>query len=248
MKKVLRLLLCLAMLFVAIGANAQAAADAVYKQGLALKNQRTKTSLAAAITKFKNAKGLYATEAGKDKCDAQIGACNYYLKRFTAVSKKKVVKKKVTKNENEVEDSVVEAVADTHKDVKISLSEDYLDFKSRGEGNIQSVTVTCNYDDWYIDDQPEWVKASRGGNKIYVEVQDNMGKEKRCGVISIKCGSEDIGLVINQKKADITRKVREKAEKIWGSIFKGKKNKAADAKDNGKSQDSAPENMTAPEK
>lgn len=227
MRKIIRLFMLLAMMSVAIGAHAQAAADAVYKQGLTLKNQRTKSSLTQAIAKFRNAKGLYATEAGKDKCDAQIGACNYYLKRLAAPAKKKVVKKKVTQHDT-AEDSVAVAVVDTHKDVKISLSEDYLDFKSRGEDKAQSVEVTCNYDDWYIDDQPEWVKASRAGNKIYVEVADNMGKEKRSGVVSIKCGNEDIGLVINQKKADITRKVREKAEKIWGNIFGGKKKKNKD--------------------
>lgn len=191
------------MLFVAIGAHAQTAADGIYSKGMALKKQRTKTSLTQAIANFRKAKGLYATEAGKDKCDAQIGACNYLLKR---INKPKPKPKPITKN--------------------ISLSEDYLDFKSRMEGGAQSVTVTCNYDDWYIEDQPKWVKASKAGNdKIYVEVEDNLGKEKRSGVVSIKCGDVDVDLVINQKKADITRKVKEGAVKVWKSLFGGKKDK-----------------------
>lgn len=224
MRKLLRLLACVALLFVAIGANAQAAADAMYSQGMTLKKQRTKASLTQAIAKFKNAKGLYATEAGKDKCDAQIGACNYYLKRLTTPVKKKVVAKK-KKTEKE-ETPVVAAVVETHKNVKLDLSDDYLDFKSRMEGGAQSVTVICNYDDWYIDDMPEWVKATKAGkDKIYVEVEDNRGKEKRSGVISIKCGNEDVGLVVNQKKADITRKVKEGVVNAWKSVFGGKKKK-----------------------
>ena len=45
MKKIIRICLCLAMLFVAIGAHAQTAADGIYSKGMALKKQRTKTSL-----------------------------------------------------------------------------------------------------------------------------------------------------------------------------------------------------------
>ncbi|KIP62904.1 hypothetical protein ST45_04695 [Prevotella pectinovora] len=223
MKKIIRICLCLAMLFVAIGAHAQTAADGIYSKGMALKKQRTKTSLTQAIANFRKAKGLYATEAGKDKCDAQIGACNYLLKR---INKPKPKPKPITKND--AQKTVVEEVAqvDKHKNVEISLSEDYLDFKSRMEGGAQSVTVTCNYDDWYIEDQPKWVKASKAGNdKIYVEVEDNLGKEKRSGVVSIKCGDVDVDLVINQKKADITRKVKEGAVKVWKSLFGGKKDK-----------------------
>lgn len=223
MKKIIRLSLCWAMLFVAIGAHAQTAADGIYSQAMALKKQRTKASLTQAISKFKRAKGLYATEAGKDKCDAQISACYYLMKRKpTPTPTPKPIIKDAGKK------TVVEEVAqvDKHKNVEISLSEDYLDFKSRMEGGAQSVTVTCNYDDWYIEDQPKWVKASKAGNdKIYVEVEDNLGKEKRSGVVSIKCGDVDVDLVINQKKADITRKVKEGAVKVWKSLFGGKKDK-----------------------
>ena len=222
MKKIIRLLICLAMLFVAIGAHAQTAADARYSQGMSLKRQRTKVSLVKAISAFNDAKGLYATEAGKDKCDAQIGACRYLLKKL---NKPKPKHKPIKEDDKKI---VVkeEAKVEKYKDVEISLSEDYLDFKSRMEGGAQSVTVTCNYDDWFIEDKPEWVKASKAGNdKIYVEVEDNLGKEKRSGVVSIKCGDKDVDLVINQKKADITRKVKEGAVKVWKSLFGGKKDK-----------------------
>ena len=60
MKKIIRLCLCLAMLFIAIGAHAQTAADGIYSKGMALKKQRTKTSLTQAIANFRKAKGLYA--------------------------------------------------------------------------------------------------------------------------------------------------------------------------------------------
>ena len=36
MKKIIRICLCLAMLFVAIGAHAQTAADGIYSKGMAL--------------------------------------------------------------------------------------------------------------------------------------------------------------------------------------------------------------------
>ena len=44
-------------------------------------------------------------------------------------------------------------------------------------------------------------------------------------MVSIKCGDVDVDLVINQKKADITRKVKEGAVKVWKSLFGGKKDK-----------------------
>ena len=94
------------MLFIAIGAHAQTAADGIYSKGMALKKQRTKTSLTQAIANFRKAKGLYATEAGKDKCDAQIGACNYLLKR---INKPKPKPKPITKND--AQKTVVEEVA-----------------------------------------------------------------------------------------------------------------------------------------
>lgn len=68
MKRLTRLILCLAMLLCSAGMQAQTAADAMFNQGIALKKQGTKEALTAAITKLKNAEGLFAAQAAKVKC------------------------------------------------------------------------------------------------------------------------------------------------------------------------------------
>lgn len=73
-------------------------------------------------------------------------------------------------------------------DIILTLSENFIKFKSKG-GEFKKIKVSCNeQDDWEIIDCPKWVLYSKNNNnEIIFESLKNDTKKERIGVVKIGC-------------------------------------------------------------
>ena len=83
--KSLRFVLILFSLFISVSSFAQASADKLFKEGKALQATKTIQAQNNAIKKFASAKGLYASQENKKKCDAEIATCNKIKREITPI-------------------------------------------------------------------------------------------------------------------------------------------------------------------
>lgn len=214
--KFCRMVAFVLMLCLPAGMAAQSNGDKLFMEGQQLQQLQTVSSQNAAIKKFRAAKVVYTTAEKKKICDNQIAICYNNIRAIRAKSKS-VEQTPVSEKEEKAE---VKEKKDVRKDVELSLSETRLDFKSKPkEGATQSVEVECNYDDWEIASNPEWVTVYLSEKKFTVEAEENTGEEDRSGVIVVKCGDKEVNLVVNQDKRKNVEKVMDKV----GGFFKKKK-------------------------
>lgn len=213
--KFCRMLVFVLMLCVPAGMVAQSNGDKLFMEGQQLQQVQTIASQNAAIKKFRAAKVVYTTAEKKKICDNQIAICNNNIRAIRAKNSSGSKSQNTTQSE-----PAVTSKKKTHKNVELSLSETRLDFKSKPkEGATQSVEVECNYDDWEIASNPEWVTVYLSEKKFTVEAEENTGEEDRSGVIVVKCGDKEVNLVVNQDKRKGVEKVMDKV----GGFFKKKK-------------------------
>ena len=213
--KFCRMLVFVLMLCVPAGMVAQSNGDKLFMEGQQLQQVQTIASQNAAIKKFRAAKVVYTTAEKKKICDNQIAICNNNIRAIRAKSSSGSGSQNTTQS-----GTTVTSKKETHKNVELSLSETRLDFKSKPkEGATQSVEVECNYDDWEIASNPEWVTVYLSEKKFTVEAEENTGEEDRSGVIVVKCGDKEVNLVVNQDKRKNVEKVMDKV----GGFFKKKK-------------------------
>lgn len=213
--KFCRMLVFVLMLCVPAGMVAQSNGDKLFMEGQQLQQVQTIASQNAAIKKFRAAKVVYTTAEKKKICDNQIAICNNNIRAIRAKSSSGSGSQNTTQS-----GTTVISKKETHKNVELSLSETRLDFKSKPkEGATQSVEVECNYDDWEIASNPEWVTVYLSEKKFTVEAEENTGEEDRSGVIVVKCGDKEVNLVVNQDKRKGVEKVMDKV----GGFFKKKK-------------------------
>lgn len=213
--KFCRMLVFVLMLCVPAGMVAQSNGDKLFMEGQQLQQVQTIASQNAAIKKFRAAKVVYTTAGKKKICDNQIAICNNNIRAIRAKSSSGSGSQNTTQS-----GTTVTSKKETHKNVELSLSETRLDFKSKPkEGATQSVEVECNYDDWEIASNPEWVTVYLSEKKFTVEAEENTGEEDRSGVIVVKCGDKEVNLVVNQDKRKGVEKVMDKV----GGFFKKKK-------------------------
>lgn len=214
--KFCRMLAFALMLCLSAGAMAQSNGDKLFMEGQQLQQVQTISSQNAAIKKFRAAKVVYTAAEKKKICDNQIAICYNNIKAIRA--KNEAAHSESLPEKDEVKTDVPEESG--HKDVTLSLSETRLDFKYKPkEGATQSVKVNCNYDDWEIASNPEWVTVYLSEKKFTVEAAENTGEEDRSGVIVVKCGDKEVDLVVNQDKKKGVDKIVGKV----GDFFKKKK-------------------------
>ena len=203
----LRIIIGVLALITALSASAQSKGDQLFLEGQKLQQTMTISSQNQAIKKFEAAKVVYTSTDKKTMCDNQISQCK---KNISSLRKKATTT--TTKKEEPVEEEPKEepVVVETHKDVQLSLSATHLDFKYKPkEGEMQSVDVTCNYDDWEIVSHPDWVTVYTATAKFSVEVTRNKEDDARSGIVTVKCGDKEVDLIINQKKASKLEKARD---------------------------------------
>lgn len=211
----IRLLIITALLSVVGTVVAQTDADNLYLEGQKLQQTMTISKQNEAIKKFKQAKVLYTSSSKQTMCDNQISQCNKNISsiRAAAAAKKKAQESKMEEIVEEEQPKEEEKI-ETHKDVQLTLSESVLQFKRKPkDGATQSVAVTCNYDDWEIASNPDWVTIYRAVGKFSVEVMENTSDDERSGVVRVKCGEKEVDLVINQKGPNLLNKAKDKVKK-----------------------------------
>lgn len=201
-------------------AMAQSNGDKLFLEGQQLQAVQTINSQQAAIKKFQAAKIAYTTTEKKTMCDNQITICNNNISSIRAAARRAADEK--AKAEAEAQAAATAAEPEPERtDVELKLSETRLDFKSTPkEGYTQSVNVTCNYDDWDIEESPDWLTVYKADTKFTVEASENTTGEDRSGVITVACGSTEATVVVSQNKKSLTQKLKdkgnEKLKKIKG--------------------------------
>ncbi len=193
-----KLLVFLYALTLSLVVNAQSAGDKLFIEGQQLQKVMTVDSQNKAISKFKAAKVVYTTADKKTMCDNQIAICNNNLKTIRG-NKSSNKKKKADKAEEKPEEPEPTPVANTRRDIELSISESRLDFKNKPKkGATQSVMVKCNYDDWKVASKPDWVEVYTAKDKFSVEAYENPDEDGRSGIVTIKCDDVEVSLIINQ--------------------------------------------------
>ena len=197
MKKLFVFLLALTL---SLTVNAQSAGDRLFIEGQQLQKVMTVDSQNKAINKFKAAKVVYTSADKKTMCDNQIAICNNNLRTIRNQGSGNTKKKKNDKVEDKPSpEPEPTPVANTRRDVELSISESRLDFKKKPKnGATQSVKVVCNYDDWRVASKPDWVEVYTAKDKFTVECYENPDDDGRSGIITIKCDDVQCDLVINQ--------------------------------------------------
>ena len=196
--------------------NAQNAADKLFMQGQKFASVMKINSQKSAILKFKAAKVKYMTADKKKMCDNQIAICNQTIKKLSKPVSPHVFK---GADESEARPKVKEV---KRNDVALAISPNRLDYTyNPKEGATQSVEVNCNYDDWEVDNNVDWITVYTAEKKFSVEVAENTTEEERSGVVKITCGDKTVDLVVNQAKPTQFGKFKDAV----GGLFKKKKKK-----------------------
>jgi len=200
-----KLFLLLIMICGTVFVNAQSNGDKLFIEGQNLQKSMTVASQKAAIKKFQAAKVVYTVPDKKAMCDNQISICKNNISTLSKMKKKEAAEEKPVE-QPVVEEQPVEEKKRT--DVSLSLSETRLDFKHKPKrGATQSVEVNCNYDDWTIVSQPDWVEIYIGKGKFSVEASENKSDDDRSGVVLVKCEDKEVNLVINQDGVSAINKI-----------------------------------------
>ena len=195
---------------------AQNAADQLFMQGQNFASVMKINSQKSAILKFKAAKVKYMTADKKKMCDNQIAICNQTIKKLRKPASHHVVKET---NEPAVQPKVKEV---KRNDIALAISPNRLDYAyNPKEGATQSVEVDCNYNDWKVDNNVDWITVYTAEKKFSVEVAENTTEEERSGVVKITCGDKTVDLVVNQAKPTQLGKFKDAV----GGLFKKKKKK-----------------------
>ncbi len=206
MKSFIQIILCTFFLALPGYSVAQSTADKLYAEGIALQKIQRISKQREAINKFKAAKIAYATVDGKNKCDAQISACQRIIKKLTPAKKEEKEEEVVAPITTPEPEPVTEVKKRT--DVRLSLSTTGLDFKGKPkEGAMQVVQVSCNYDDWEIASHPDWTTVYTAKNEFSVKVDENTG-DRRHGIIKVRCEDREVDLVVSQEKKGWKDKVK----------------------------------------
>lgn len=212
----MRSIKCLFVIFftiISISTFAQTKADKLFSEGINLQKTMTMSSQEAAIKKFSAAKIIYNVSDKKQNCVKQIAVCKKNINKLKADKKPQKQKKnkenQVQKNkeisndiyENEV--IVIEKPVIVEKRVvTLGARPGSLLFKWNPKGKTQTIEVNCNYNDWVIVEQPQWVHTSITYDRrgIIVEADVNQSKMPRYGTIKVRCGDLIATIIVEQKK------------------------------------------------
>lgn len=190
----LRLIIVTLLMCLSLGANAQANAEKLFKEGQLLMQKKTKNAYNQAIKKFKAAKALYATSEKKQICDNQIELC------------------KTTMPGNNPSPSKNRTKAETKENAETAPSLDVSKKNVRFEGDTEgslNIAVTAHSLDWQlnipkgISGEENFVKANRSNDakSIDIFVDPNPTTIKRKQTINVSLGSlkENIEVVQSGK-------------------------------------------------
>ncbi|MDO4319418.1 MAG: BACON domain-containing protein [Bacteroidales bacterium] len=211
MDKFLKLLMALVMLLLPMMIKAQSSCDALFQEGQKLQQTMTVVAQNKAIALFQKAKACYDSAERKNICDQQIRTCRAIIQRLGSNGST------ATRNRKNVEDTdttspkpkAEEPKKPVRTDIQLSSAKNNIEFKGKG-GQVLTVKIKCNYEDWEVVEQPEWVTITSGPSAIMVSADENDTDEKRDGFIKIVCGDKSISIFVSQKKLSLFDKAKRK--------------------------------------
>lgn len=168
----LRLLLCLLMMMVTVGASAQSTGDMLFAEGQKLERAETISSLNQAIKKYKAAKAYYTRDEKKKTCDNRISACYKKIKQI----------KEPPKSETPPEPEPPTLTLGNERVV--------LDYKN----GFCNISVKSNRDDWKVYGSAfigDYIKcySNRYSNTIHIEIEENPKTTQRMSYLWVSASN-----------------------------------------------------------
>jgi len=211
MDKFLKFLMAVVMLLLPLMIKAQSSCDALFQEGQKLQQTMTVVAQNKAIALFEKAKACYDSAERKSICDQQIRTCRAIIQRLGSNGSS------ANRNRKHVEETdttapkpkVEEPKKPERTDIQLNAGKDNIEFKGKG-GQVLTVKIKCNYDDWEVIEQPEWVTITSGANAIMVAADENDTDDKRTGFIKIACGDKTATIFVSQKKLSLLDKAKRK--------------------------------------
>ena len=219
-RKFFKALICIGALVLSTNVMAQTSVgDKLYQEGKTiqsrLKSNTWKSKSAAeasrknAIAKFEAAKSVYSNTADKKKCEQEIET----TKKIKAKIKTAEVKDSVATTEPTTPTAAKPA---PRTDIQLTLSTNQLKFGSNPKGATEGIGVKCNYEDWEVKTNVEWLKIlipTDSKNSFSVSADKNETTDERTGIITVSCGDKIEQLVViqkNNKLKSIANKLKKK--------------------------------------
>ncbi|MGM9869145.1 MAG: BACON domain-containing protein [Sodaliphilus sp.] len=209
MKKYVLLILCLAIAFIPLTAQAQKAADKLFQQGQQLQMKQTERAQKQAIAIFIKAKKAYDSKDKKAMCDNQIQICYKNIKTIQdrvkpynydhrRKSDTDVHSANVTKKDA-LEEKTPEPTP-KKEPVELSLSKSTLEFKANGsKDDNHEIEVKCNYTTWTYT-CPDWVSITKNGNILTLTASPNKTGKERSGKVVVDCEGTIAELLVYQAR------------------------------------------------
>jgi len=210
LERLAALFLCSALF--AVGASAQANADAKYKQGLSYQKKMTVADQDKAIACFSSAKKMYDATKNKKQCDDAIQVSVSIKKKLKNSGSK--TSQKTRRYEEE------EAKVTSLSTLEVSNSR----FSLEAESKTVSVTVTTKSDSWEADA----ISGTDGTNFLTVQKKDddtfeifcpaNASTRKRSQKVKVSAGNSEKYVVVEQSGKPVILRL---GENLWECSWKG---------------------------
>ncbi|MCC8071643.1 MAG: BACON domain-containing protein [Bacteroidales bacterium] len=197
------IILTIASVALALSAEAQqSACDKLFNDGVRYHQTMTIASQRKAIQSFEKAKACYDSEAKKTQCDDQIKACRSIIATLTEREEKTPTPAPSTVDSVAAQPAkqVAEVPAAPIPTQILEADNTYLKFKAKG-GEFKKVNITCDSNDWYVEQKPSWIECTRSADQLVIEASQNQAKEERGGTIVIRCGDKTVSITVIQEKA-----------------------------------------------
>lgn len=199
----------LCIILFAIGASAQAAADAKYKEGLSYQKTMTKASQKKAIACFSSAKKMYDSAKNKKQCDAAIQVSKNIINGITPSPNPKP-NPRPKQNQKQEEVQTLE-ISNSH-------------FSLECESKSVSVSVTTKQDSWEADP----ISNADGMDFLTIQKKDddtfeiicsaNTSTKKRSQRVKVTAGGKEEYITVEQQGKPVILRL---GENLWECSWKG---------------------------
>lgn len=203
LKRLATLFLC--TLLFAVGASAQSAADAKYKQGLSYQKKMTVADQDKAIACFSSAKKMYDSAKNKKQCDDAIQVSVSIKKKLKSSGGSSSRRVKYKEREEEEERTTAQP----------TLTVSNSSFSLEPESKSVSVTVTTKQDSWEADpisgsDGTDFLTVQKtDDNTFEISCPANTSTKKRSQRVKVTAGGSKKYITVEQEGKPVILRLNE---------------------------------------
>lgn len=188
--------------------NAQNSCENLYTKAVQFQQTMTVASQNKAISYFQKAQSCYDSDAKKKLCASQIATCKNTI---ALINKKKSQDENPSEKVSVAQEDSIATIGNEKvqkgksKATTLTVSESIVKFKAKG-GEFKKVKVSCNYADWKVVEQPEWITYSVSkNNELVLEASKNPFDEDRSGMVKIECHGATASFAVMQTSKTVKK-------------------------------------------